>query len=116
MKQTMQAYLLSLIGILLLAILVSLILGALFFFNLVSTPVVDILLWITGIFVFIIGGMIFGYYLQKRILIQAIILSTLIFLTSILFTPFQWAHFLYQLCKWFAFLAGTILVQATKKS
>ncbi|MDD6467867.1 MAG: hypothetical protein PUF50_06760 [Erysipelotrichaceae bacterium] len=115
MKQTVQAYLLSLISILLLAILVSLIIGILFFFQLVSTPFIDILLWILGIVVFAIGGMIFGYYLQKRILIQALLLSTLIFITSLLFTPFQWLHFLYQICKWCAFIVGTILIQLIKK-
>ena len=114
MKQTLQAYLLSTLTILMLSILVSLIIGILFYFHITNTTFSNILLWLVGISIYFIAGLLFGHYLQKKILIHIFVIFIIIFTLYFIFIPLKTINLIRLLCKLFAFSFATILIQNKK--
>ena len=114
MKQMFQAYFLSSVMILLLSILVSLIIGALFFFHITDTHTTTMCIWVLSILLYLIGGSIFGYYIQSRILIHLFCIGLLLISLFFIFVKIQGFVILRIICKILAFSIGTIFIHEHK--
>lgn len=114
MKQMLQAYLISIFTIIILSLLVSLIIGTLFFFHITDTNITTISVWILGILLYAIAGFIFGHYTSRKILIHLLVFSTIFLLLYFILTPYNSFTFVRMLCKILAFTIGTISIQKKK--
>ena len=114
MKPTLKAYLISTLTIVMLSILVSLILGTLFFFHITDTTFSTMMIWILGIVIYLIAGLLFGHYLQRKILIHIFIMIFLVFAIYFITTPIATFTLIRLFCKLLAFSIGTIFIQNKK--
>ena len=114
MKPTLQAYLLSTITILMLSILVSLIIGTLFFFHITDTTFSNMIIWILGIGIYFLAGLVFGHYLQRKILIHLFVMLLIVLSIYFICIPITTFPFIRLLCKLLSFIIATILIQNKK--
>ena len=114
MKQSLKAYLFSIIIIIMLALLVSLIMGTLFFFHITDTNLLTGFIWVFGILLYAVGGMLFGHYTSKKILIHLLIIMIIILSFYFILMPFDGFTFVRTLCKLLAFSITTIFIQNKK--
>lgn len=83
MNQKLRILLTSILIVYSITLLVSLIVGALYYFHLLSTSLFHITTWILGVCSYLLGGIYIGYNIQKKALFHAFI-NALFFLAMML--------------------------------
>ena len=114
MKQLLQAYGITISIIIMLSILVSLIFGTLFFFHITDTTITTIAVWLFGILMYFIAGILFGHYTNKKILIHILVISIIMLTMYFIFFPIESFSLIRIACKILAFAIATILMQNKK--
>lgn len=96
-------------------LLVSFILAALFYFQVIATPIYEGLAWICGILVLTVAGLLFGRHMHSRILIQILVVTLVLLVMTLFWGARNGLDVLRIISKNIAFFIGAMIGQAIKK-
>lgn len=84
MKDKIQCYIRSIAVLLALTMLFSLVFACLYYFNVIQTKTFHILNWIGGAAAFASGGAVLGMYIEKKALLNALIIIVILAIPALL--------------------------------
>lgn len=109
MKQSMYAYLVSILFLLLASLITSSLLSGLYYYHVLNTNIYEILVIGIGLALFLISGFLLGKKTTKKALIHAFIFIVPFLLIAMLSQEMQLNHLLVSLGKAITYTLGTIV-------